>query len=320
MARSTHHPHALFSLRPYNDGNQRAKGVIEDARNDHLVSTHPGGGFALDVGRNIRSRSSTNTLATLGRGDTDIHVSGRSIARIQCSFEMDPDTGIVMLYDRSHSQSTQVFGEFATPFKPDRTRKVVVQKNLNTVIGMGGVGQNLVMFELIWHHTPLEGMRQVSDQYRSMGDYDENSCFARTVVDDADTVPPTRAATRIHTPARDHRIRYAKIPPQLGAGTYGAVHRAVDVDSGKLIAVKTVKQPASQDLQQWKVHLKREVDNLSQLDHVSTHHSSYMRTLTRVSAIYCAFDHDTRWGRTRRGDPHGASRRELGVVDHEQGL
>jgi hypothetical protein len=188
MPCSTHHPLALFSLRPYNDDKQRAKGVVEDVRNGHLVSAHPEAGFVLDVGFNIRSKSSAATLATLGRGDTNIHISGGSIARTQCSFEIDEQTGIVMLYDRSHGQTTQVFGDFATPFEPGRARKVVVQKGLNTIIGMGGVGQNLVMFG-----------------------------------------------------AQSLRIRYAKIPPQLGAGTYGAVYRAVDVDSGKLIAVKIMK-------------------------------------------------------------------------------
>ncbi|KAF9730210.1 hypothetical protein PMIN04_012257 [Paraphaeosphaeria minitans] len=270
MPRSSPHPSALFSLRPYNDEKQRGKGVVEDARNSHLVSAHPGGGFALDVGFNIRSKSSTTTLATLGRGDTDIHISGGSIARIQCSFEVDLQTGIVMLYDRSHSQTTQVFGEFATPFELGRSRKVVVQKNLNTIIGMGGVGRNLVMFELIWHQNPLETMRQVNDRYQKIGDYEENPCLACTIVDDTETVPPTRAVTRIHTPAgraQPLRIRYAKIPPQLGAGTYGVVHRAVDVDSGKLIAVKILKRPGSPNLQQWRVQLKREVDFLSQLDH-----------------------------------------------------
>ncbi|KAL5370727.1 hypothetical protein PMIN02_013079, partial [Paraphaeosphaeria minitans] len=61
------------------------------------------------------------------------------------------------------------------------------------------------------------------------------------------------------------------IPPQLGAGSFGVVYRAVDVDSGKLIAVKIVKQVDSQALQ-----LKREVELLSQLDHVSIACPVYM--------------------------------------------
>jgi hypothetical protein len=50
--------------------------------------------------------------------------------------------------DRSLN-STQVFGENATPFERERDkRKVVVQKDLNTIIGMGGERCDLVQFEL----------------------------------------------------------------------------------------------------------------------------------------------------------------------------
>jgi hypothetical protein len=50
-----------------------------------------------------------------------------------------------MLYDRSFANSTQVFGENATPFERERDqRKVLVQKKLNTIIGMGGERRDLV--------------------------------------------------------------------------------------------------------------------------------------------------------------------------------
>ena len=63
----------------------------------------------------------------LERGiETDIYVGGSSIAKIQYSFEIDLDTGIIIFYNRSFTQSIQVFGENATPFEYKRIRKVLV--------------------------------------------------------------------------------------------------------------------------------------------------------------------------------------------------
>ena len=131
----------MFSLYPKND---RAKDVVAHPCNSHLVSIFPEDStLVLDIGFNIRSQSRT-TLATVGRNDTDIILEGSSIARLQCSFEIDLDTGVVMLYDRSNGQTTQVSGENATPFEYGRLRRVVVQKELNTILGMGGVECDLV--------------------------------------------------------------------------------------------------------------------------------------------------------------------------------
>jgi hypothetical protein len=137
------HPLALFSLIPYCE-NERATRAVAYLDNIRHVLTLPDGVEALDIGFHIRGKSST-TLATLGRGvDADIYVEGSSIAKIQCSFEIDLDTGVVMLYDRSFANSTQVSGENAMLFERERDeRKVLVQKGLNTIIGIGGERRDL---------------------------------------------------------------------------------------------------------------------------------------------------------------------------------
>jgi hypothetical protein len=104
MPRPCPHPLALFSLKPV-CGNERAERIVAHLCNSHLVSTLRDGALALDIGFYIRLKS-CNTLATLGRGETDIFVEGSSIAKVQCSFKIDLDTNIVMLYNRSHSQTT----------------------------------------------------------------------------------------------------------------------------------------------------------------------------------------------------------------------
>ncbi len=240
MPRHCPHPLALFSLIPVR-GNDRAKDVVANSANSHLVSKLSNGALALDIGFHIRSKSS-DTLATLGRSDTDIILEGSSIGRVQCSFEIDLDTGVVMLYDRSNSQTTQVFGENATPFEWGRSRRVVVQKKLNTIIGMGGVRCDLVQFKLEWHQDPTQVVKTIKNHEALPYNREENPRLARTV-DEAPTDLPTPRETRLHTPGpRQLKMRYSKVH-QLGSGQYGAVHKAIDVDSGKFMAVKIIERP-----------------------------------------------------------------------------
>jgi hypothetical protein len=116
MARPCPHPLALFSLRPF-EGNERAERLVSHPNNDYNVSILSNGILALDVGFHLCGKSS-KTLVILGRGvDADIYVERSGISRVQCLFEIDLDTGFVILYDRSFANSTQVFGENATPFE-----------------------------------------------------------------------------------------------------------------------------------------------------------------------------------------------------------
>lgn len=95
-------PLALFYLRPLNE---RARNVVAHPCNAHIISTLVDDSITLDVGH-VRSVSGDNaTLATLGRNG-DILVDGPDIARIQCSFEIDRETSVVMFRDRSRSQTS----------------------------------------------------------------------------------------------------------------------------------------------------------------------------------------------------------------------
>lgn len=122
MSRPHPHPLAWFALIPVND---RAKSVLDNPENRPFVSKSSDGTLVLDVGH-IRSKSGNTTLTTLGRGDADIFIEGSSIVKIQCSFEINPTTNVVLFYDRSYGQTTQVFGKNSTPFENGRICKVVV--------------------------------------------------------------------------------------------------------------------------------------------------------------------------------------------------
>jgi serine/threonine protein kinase len=265
------HPLALFSLKPLN---QRAEKAVTDRSNAHLVSKLRDGDLALDVGH-VRTTAGddSTTLATLGRCG-DIFIEGASISKIQCSFEIDRDTNVIMFYDRSHSQTTQVYSttNAVVPFEYGRARKVVVQRDLNTIIGMGGVGRNLVLFELVWHCAPDMVKEKVRERDGNMRRLQENPRFARTL-DEADTVAPSQMETRIHTPGpRQPKIRWQQIGDSLGAGKFGPVYKALNLYSGKIMAVKVMRRPPGPDGDHLWGMLKREVEILSRISHVSYNH------------------------------------------------
>ncbi|KAH0425482.1 hypothetical protein CcaCcLH18_10941 [Colletotrichum camelliae] len=262
MARSQPHPSALFSLVPKNS---RSQDVLEHPDNRPFLSFQKDGRPALDIGH-VRSKAGYNTLATLGRGDVDIFIAGTTISKTQCSFEINPETEAIMFFDRSHGQTSQVWGDVCFPFEFGRPRKVVVQKGLNTIVGMGGRGRDQVLFELQWHNSPDETMERIKERENASATYEENPRFARTI-DEAGTILPSTMETRIHTPRSQHpKVRYAKIGNKLGAGQYGEVFKAIDVDSGTLLAVKILHLKASPASPIWK-NVKREVEILSRISH-----------------------------------------------------
>lgn len=305
------HPLALFSLAPRGE---RAKSVISNPLNQHLVSTlnHQ---RVLDVGH-VRSKESnnSNTLVTLGR-DADICLEGRSISKIHCSFEIDAPSKVVMFYDRSHTQTSQVFGANAIPFIPSRSRKVVVQQDLNTIIGMGGEKRDHYQFELHWHTNDEDELKE-QIKSREVATLEENPRFARTV-DAADTVLPSRRETRIHTPQQP-TLRYHTMET-LGAGQFGDVQKAVDVDTGLIMAVKLIRRPpavASDEHRRFVTQLKREVETLASCQHVSTN------PLTRdiihtydIKKCYKAYGVSNRWQCTDI-KPHLLSGAYLKNFDH----
>jgi hypothetical protein len=188
------HTPTLFSLVADGKG---AENVLAHPLNRYLLSTVIFKGKemeCLDIGQFI-SKSGHNTLATIGRGETDVFVEFASISKLQCSFEIEASqpAPVVMLYDRSHSGTTQVSGDNAMPFENGRLRKVVVDKDLNTKIGMGGKNQDLVVFNIVWHigKPNMHAARILHHHWTT--EFRGNSRLARTV---------SEAETRVLAPRR----------------------------------------------------------------------------------------------------------------------
>lgn len=272
MPRPHPNPLVLFSLHPYNQ-NTLAKSAIAHSKNVNFASTDHNGLPVLSVGFYIFRKSST-ALATLGHGpEVDIYLEEPIISRLQCSFEIDSDNGVIMFFDRSHGCTSQVSGTKSEPFEQGRIRKVLVQDGFNTVIALGE-GSGLYEFELEWHQDPIETAKLIELHSAVPGGRVMNPRVA-------DTVPPTPNFSQFQLQKRSQnneqqpfKIRFVKSSPELGSGSFGRVYRAVDVDTGKVMAVKILIKPTiASNQEEWGKSesnaLKREVDYLSQIQHVS---------------------------------------------------
>ena len=176
---------------------------------------------------------------------------------------------IFEFYDRSNSQTTQLFGDDAFPFEMGRIRRVVVSRRINRFFRMGGLSCDLVRFRLVWQPVPL----QMSE--KDFHDRVEPPRLARTI-DEAPTVLPSGRITRIHTPG-DARLKLrVDLGDELGSGQFGLVRKALDVDSGRALAVKMIKQ--STGGVDWSL-LKREVETLARISHVGTQQRPFIPCL-----------------------------------------
>lgn len=276
----------LFCLYPYKN-NGPAEYTISHRHNSRLVSMFSDGTLVLDIGFHIRSKPSS-TLATLGRGDlADIYLpyeSHESLADVQCSFEMNLDTGIVLFHDKSNAFNSQVFGPNATPFEPGRARKVVVSEHLNTRIRMGGKRGDLIQFELKWYQDP----RQVIQIIKS------------DVLPCSRVVDWVRAASSIDLgpterqsgPYTSGPMRYVTEGSILGSRRFGTVHKAIDADSGQVMAVKKMepfgRAEGRENFRRMAVaydSMRREVECLLKIQHVD---KNLRRSLIRVLINICA--------------------------------
>lgn len=255
----------LFSLFPLND---RARELVHYVPNSHLkllVSTTSITGQITDYGLTIGCQShlkSARTLTTIGR-DADILVPllhddpQACISRIQCSFELHEDSGEILLYDRSCFQNTQVDGPDTFPFQSERVpRRVLVNRTINTILRFGNPDASLFKFRIVWHSEPPraaldlpsvpENPRMMRTQeLRPKGPQTENSLHNHVQVEES------------------HPLRYFE-GDKVGSGLFGSVYKAVDVDSGRLLAVKKIV-PEESEAQ----YIRREIDILKATSHVS---------------------------------------------------
>ena len=259
-------PLAIFSLIALNEP---AEAVITHRINGHLVSALDNGRLVLDIGH-VHSKFH-GTLAALGRDcDNDVVIEGASISRYQCSFEIDWESDVVWLFDKSTGNSTQVMGQKATQFSTNHIRKVMVEESANIEIMMGVDPSDCCWFQLIWWPNAGEKIKNFKSQRNG---YEVNPRLAHTRTSEDSLAMSSKMLTRVRV--NGPRVRYTIIGSMLGQGRTGEVYKARDIEGKKDLAVKIikVKTEANQDKEEnWRrtVDLvKREVDEVANLHHVS---------------------------------------------------
>ncbi len=292
VGRRQPHSKALFSLVPVNE---KAKIVVQDEDNSPLVSMSSKSHVdSFDIGFHINSQSSVNTLVTFGRYDCDIFLRPLSISRIHCSFEIDdPNTGIIMFYDRSPRHNTRVSGAYSKTFESGRLpRRVLVHPGFNEIISMGGINGDLIRFKIEWILKEDKIREVVKKHWDEEKGTITNPRKARTR-DPTETV----LTSAMITPEQAFRepnqtgLRYLK-RRLLGVGAFGRVWRTIDVDSGQVMAMKRIDWvPGSQEQERVR-KVRREVELMRRSKHVRYQSQKMLfdNAYCKI-AEYCRIDH-----------------------------
>ena len=268
------HKEALFSLIPMEE---KAENVVNDQDNQHLVSLSlKDDQKSLDIGFHINNESSINMLATLGRNDCDITLRPKDISKTHCSFEIDhQNPEVVMFCDRSRRRNTRVSGKNSEPFDNGRSpRKILVHPGFNQIISFGGLNGDLIVFKLQWMQNDNKIKTIIKNHLEKRKSMVINPRKALTQ-DPTDTVIPSAMMTpeQAFQKSSETGVRYHK-RECLGGGSFGTVWRVIDVDSGRVMAMKQIDCLPQQQLQARFRNIRREVELMRISNHVRSTNST----------------------------------------------
>jgi hypothetical protein len=213
-------------------------------------------------------------LISFGRDPArnDLILPDRIFSKNHCHLYFNRSSSALILRDTSSTKSTQVKyleldDDSIYRLQGDPRQRVLLPTH--QIVMQIGPAQ----FRIIWRVPKEPAARQALEQAKAV--------FARKQVVpeldltflDLQSLPSTAYELRSHyTPSV--ASQYQKLPKivhekrsLLGSGTFGTVHETVDLDTGNLWAVKTSNRGV--DDGRYKKLLKREVEILAQLSHVS---------------------------------------------------
>ncbi|KAL8366353.1 hypothetical protein RB595_004905 [Gaeumannomyces hyphopodioides] len=207
----------------------RARDMVNLAENDSLRLDAT---LRICAKQPIRAGSKPAIIAYMGSDDNqcDVIIRGPGIEPVQCAFLLRSDNGIVMFVDCSRGKTSRASH---TAFSPEpKPRMVALSPEFNTSIRMGAPGSGRMRFRISWPDSPYPKPRY-SDVWRM--------CM---LLSPESLVPEirTKPEPKMFSPARrkEHAIRYEELGA-VGRNTRGLVSKVVDVDTGNLLAVKTIR-------------------------------------------------------------------------------
>ncbi|RMD39837.1 hypothetical protein DV735_g5289, partial [Chaetothyriales sp. CBS 134920] len=256
MARPVH-AETLFHLEPL-DATTRA--ILDHTDNTPFVSLSSEGRLALEIGYHVSSKPrGGRVIARLGR-DADLILPAKTIAQVHLAFEVHPISHAILLCVRA--ENTQSVKVEPGGFRPGgHLRQVVLDPGINNYEITVGENVRPFHFAVRWRLDISSTAYAVDNGFQAAQARAVNPRWFKTE-DDSDYDIRSWYTTRLQSGVIAS-VRHAQLGQKLGVGSYGSVHRGIDLDSGHLIAVKVV-EPQDEKQNQ---NLYREIKTLQTLSH-----------------------------------------------------
>ena len=255
---------ALCFVVPTNDA---AKELLDYEENETHIAVHNGEqGFS--IGYYMSDSNEVVTVATMGDCG-DIVLPSDTFSETHCAFEINLNTGYLILHDRSPTRSYKVDDY---PFENTRElRRVVIDLDFNRHFSMTGTDGTILQFRIDWPFgLAPEARKRYINHFTGCLSMFEPICLeappSAVLSSDEGAGASTDTTTRVSKPEMRYRILQ-----RLGSGAFGVVSKVLDVDSGDFVALKTI-HTTNADV----ARIARESDVLSKLDHVC---AVYLQTL-----------------------------------------
>lgn len=264
-------PGTLFHLVPVNDVARESLGHPDNQR---FVSLSADGDLGLEVGFHVSSVPG-RVIARLGR-DGDLILQQRNVSAVHVAFELHPDTLVVLLSVRAKRMSSVIVRpKVITGQEEEKIEEETIEGDCVLSYGKKyDIDIVRYSFSLIWRQREPEPLRALAVQDYQRALQQQVNVRSRNLPTESDSEVYTWHNTRIHT-ARRILCREADGVPRvlIGQGQFGAVYRAVDLESGHAFAVKVIKLDQYPDIEQARAVAHREVKALQRLNHV--YHMSF---------------------------------------------
>ena len=246
------HPETLFHLEPVGE----AAAVLENDHNKPFVSLSSAGKPSLEIGYHVPSIfRGGRVIARLGR-DADLVIPAPNISALHISFEVHPFSHAILLCDRSRRPgSVQI--EPGGFYGRSRQRVLVPGARYQITLGV----RRRFCFKVRWREIQIA--RAVDKGFEVAQFRTQDSRSAGTEDEDSDTGTWYRAKSQ---PAAGRgKVRGAQFHEWLGGRDYWDMCKAVDLDSGQFIAVKSMRPRDEKE----RASVYREMKALEVFEHVS---------------------------------------------------